>query len=220
MGEARRLLSSSASTSGGNVGDKRGGSLGGDGGGLGFVCASEARGGFALTVASDPVSRRFLSSLCESWSSMLRRSGESRGGKADLDDLDGLFASALVGVCRWESAGGCLLPFIELPRGREGGESGRGGLASVLGLGRPFGSASRSVLRCSSRLSRSSRSSRSRSRGRCDVLSSPARLPVSEGRGRLGGRDPSSPSAMRFLVSGVGGFAGREDFEGGFGGSL
>lgn len=214
---------SSASISGGRVGERRAGSRTGD------LCRLAEEGGssllgFGCLVVSATSSRFFFASFSRDadslWScfSKLRRNGDNNGGTKD-------FESALVGVCRLLVEAEGRAPLGASSRGRDAGEAVRLELDGPLRTLRPFVKelevdALPSLLDIESRAGGNSRSLRlcSSSR-RCDWDGSSEGRPAS-GLERFCDRVSSLLSAKRFLFSGDGGRGGSELLGGGFGGSL
>jgi hypothetical protein len=215
---------SSASISGGSVGDSRAGSRGGD---LGFLVLEGGSSFFGLGClgGSETSSRFFFMSLsfrdespCSCFSK-LRRNGDNKGGTNDLD------ASALVGVCRLPVEAGGRAPFTVSSRCRGAGEAFRLELDGPLRILRPLGK----ELELDGLPSRLEMVSRGGGRSLSRLLKSSSRRwdgggssvwRPGSGRERFGGRPSSLWSAKRFLFSGDGGRGGSELFGGGLGGSL
>lgn len=218
LGDPFFLSSSSASISGGKVGDRRGGNLVGDFGRLDKDCVSVALG-LAPFTPSAFASRDFFSPLLADASlfpSISIRRGDNRGGIECFEDT-----STLMEPPRLPS---CVLGRVPLvSRDRGGGDKGR--VVEVVAdfkMFRPLGRREALVDFPSfeGRLSRDDATSGTFRLGGSSrvaaALSSPTREP-SNGFVRLGGRLASSVSLARFLLSGEGGLGGNDA---GFGGRL
>lgn len=217
----RSTRSSSASTSGGNVGDSKGGSRNGDLGRLDEVIVSEFFG-LLLLAGSTPASRGLFSPFLARLSlppSRSRRRGDSNGGTECFG-----FTSTLMEPPR------ALSDLSEVPgrvplasRDRGGGDIGRlVGVAVDFDTIRPLGRDALladfpSFRGVGSRDDTGSVGLRLGPSSRIpEALSSDWRG-VSVAFGLFDGRAMSSASLTRFLLSGEGGRGGRDD---GFGGKL